>query len=94
MRSVLHGDCADSNGADLTSCIADSIQSRLDAFEIKAESGPGPGSRMIPVFIAQEAAKGVELLLLATVLQQYSADDEETDVAVLEVCIIYLPLKA
>jgi len=42
----------------------------------------------------QEAAKGVELLLLATVLQQYSADDEETDVAVLEVCIIYLPLKA
>src|SRR5262249_6646444 len=30
-----------------------------DSLTVKADSGPGPGSRMIPVFVAQDGAKGV-----------------------------------
>jgi DNA polymerase phi len=36
----------------------------------------------------QEAAKGAELLLLASVLHQYSADEEGTDTEVLEVGMV------
>jgi DNA polymerase phi len=42
----------------------------------------------------QETAQGAELLLLATVLQQYSADVEETDMEVLEVCMVYIVLES
>lgn len=46
--------CGVQEGAELSSCILDQTDERRRLFEAKPESGPGTGSRMVPIFVQQE----------------------------------------
>jgi uncharacterized protein YecT (DUF1311 family) len=46
--------CGVQEGAGLSNCILDQTDERRRLFEAKPESGPGTGSRMVPIFVQQE----------------------------------------
>lgn len=46
--------CGEQQGPELTKCILDDTEERRRLFLAEPESGPGTGSRMVPVFIQQD----------------------------------------
>lgn len=47
--------CGVQEGAELTSCILDQTQERRRLFAAEPESGPGVGTRMLPIFVQRDA---------------------------------------
>lgn len=51
--------CGDSSDKELGLCIRGQINNRIADLAVKPDSGPGAGSRMIPVFVVQAGGKGL-----------------------------------